>query len=246
MFTACLLLTAAVGVGQPPEVPPFVKDYAKAVTFYYQAPDPTLGPKVLKEFLKKENLEHPWIVAHEHVQNLNIAALGDIGAGQPKVVREYEAAFADAPHKGRRLILRVLANCGDKKTVEQVNAWLADDRYAEVRAELQSLKKSLEGPKRKHACDRAARTPDDLDFLWVNFFVTGEYAPIARLLDVFDVPDTKENAVLKRVARWSLGSSLQQHPPLVVLLQKHAKDRPEASRKVIDELMGTLKSAPAE
>ena len=56
------------------------------------------------------------------------------------------------------------------------------------------------------------------------------------LLDLLDLPDAKENEVLKRVARWSLGSNLQQHPKLVEIVRKHANGRPKENRKVIDEL----------
>src|SRR5262249_31372293 len=91
---------------------------------------------------------------------------------------------------------------------------------------------------------RPAREPRDLDFLWANFFVTGEYAPVARILDVFDSPETKENQILLRVARGSLGSNLRQHPRLADLLQKHVKDRPEGSRKVVGELLRALPKQP--
>jgi hypothetical protein len=165
------------------------------------------------------------------------AQLGDIGIGQPKVVRAYEVALADAPTKGRRVIVRALMNCGDRETIKQVDAWLADKRYADVRPELEALKKHLQDPKRKHVRDRPAREPKDIDLLWANFFITGEYTPVSRILDVFDLPDAKENEVLKGVARWSLGSNLQQHPKLVELIQKHARERPAGSRKVIDQLI---------
>ena len=69
----------------------------------------------------------------------------------------------------------------------------------------------------------------------VNFFITGEYAPVSRILDVFDRADVDET--MKRVAKWSLGSNLQQHPKLVELVTKNAKDRPAGSKKVIDEVI---------
>ena len=59
---------------------------------------------------------------------------------------------------------------------------------------------------------------------------------------MFDLPAAKENEVLKRVARFSLGSNLQQHPKLVELVLKHKKDRPAGSQKVLDELI--LTAAP--
>lgn len=237
MSTSLMILVVASIVGQAPDLPPFVKEHSRTATFYYKSPDPALGPKFLGELLKKENLEHPWFVKNAQVLILIGAQLGDIAAGKPKIVREYEGAFAEAPPAGRRVIVRSLMNCGDKETIKQVEAWLADRRYADLRPELETLRKHLEDPKRKHVRDRPAREPKDLDLLWTNFFVTGEYTPVSRILDVFDLPDAKDNEVLKRVARWSLGSNLQQHPHLVELVQKHSKDRPEGSRKVIDQLI---------
>jgi uncharacterized protein (TIGR03066 family) len=236
MHTSQLLMLIAGIAGQQPDVPPMFKEFAPAVTFYYKSPDPSLGPKMLKELLKKENLEHPWFEKKGHVLVLIGAQLGDIAAGKPKIVREYEAAFADAPLTGQRVIARSLGNCGDAETIKKVSAWLGDEKYADIRPELAALKKHLEDPKRQHIRDRPAKTPDDLDLLWSNFFVTGEYAPVSRILDVLDQADARENAVMKRVAKWSLGANLGQHPKLVEIVQKHAGERAEGSWSVLEEL----------
>jgi hypothetical protein len=228
------LLPAAV-VAQQPEPPPLFKEYSRTATYYYLKPDPTLGPKMLTELLKKENLEHPAFVRNDQLHLLIGAQLGDIATGHPEIVRQYEKAMADAPPKGRQVIIRALTNAGDKETAKTVDGWLKDPRYAEQKAELEALKAHIEDPKRAHARDVPAKAPKDLDYLWVNFMVTGEYAPVSRILDVFDLPDDKGNETLKRVARWSFGSNVQQHPKLVELVLKHKKDRPAGSKKVIDE-----------
>lgn len=242
MFLLSTLLLALGHTGQPPQPPQpppaFAMEQAKVVTFYYKSPDPLQGPKLLKELIKKENVEHPWFAQRGHVLVLMASILGDIGTGQPKVVREYEASFAGATTAGRKVILRALTNCGDKETLARADAWLGDDKFADVRPELQGLKKHLENPRRQHVRDRAAATPDDLDLLWGNFFISGEYAPVSRILDVFDQPDAQANEVMKRVARWSLGSNLQQHPRLAELVREHSKERAAGSRKVIEELTG--------
>src|SRR5438477_4602721 len=126
MHLSLLTVVIAGLVGQPgPAAPPaFVPQYAKVLTFYYKAPDPALGPKLLREMIKPENLEHPWFAKNEHVRNLLAGQLGDIAAGNPKIVRDYEAAFAAAPTAGRRLIVRCLADCGDKEAVRRIDAGL--------------------------------------------------------------------------------------------------------------------------
>ena len=108
---------------------------------------------------------------------------------------------------------------------------------------MEALQQHLADPERKHFRERPAVEPKDLDMLWANYFITGDYKPIVRILDVFDLPDGKQHEVMKRVARWSLGSNVQQHKPLADMVWKHRKDRPAASRKVIEE---TILVFPAE
>ena len=235
MHSSCLLILLAAISGQPADTPPMFREFAPAITYYYKSPDPALGAKMLKELLKKENLEHPFFEKNGHVLALIGAQLGDIATGKPKIVRQYEAEFGAAPLGGRRVIVRALTNCGDAETVKQVNVWLANEKFADIRPELEALKKHLQDPKRQHVRDRAAKTPDDLDLLWSNFFITGDYAPISRILDVLDQPDARQNAVMKRVAKWSFGSNLQQHPKLIEIVQQHAGERKEGSRKVLEE-----------
>jgi hypothetical protein len=243
MLTAATLCLLSV-VSQAPDFPPFFKEYGRTGTFYYQKPDPKLGPKMLQELLRKENLEHPFFAKNDLVPFLIAAQIGDIGAGHPEIVREYEAAFADASPAGRKVIVRALTNAGDKDTAKKVGEWIADKKFADEKSELEKLKAHIEDPKRQHARDRPAKEPKDLDFLWCNFFITGEYAPISRILDVFDLPADKENETLKRVARWSLGSNVQQHPKLVELIMKNKKDRPAGSKKVIEETIITFPVEP--
>jgi hypothetical protein len=240
MKTTWTALLLAGVIGQATNLPPFVQKYSKLVTSYYKAPNPELGPKMLHELLKEENLTHAWFQKNPHVLELIAAQLGDIGLKKPAIVRKYDEAFAVAPPAGRRIIVRALMTCGDAETLKELNVWIADPVNTNMRPELQALKGHLQDPKRKQVRDRPARVPLDLDLLWGNFFITGEYAPVSRILDVLDLPDTKQDAVLKRVARSSLASNLQQHPKLVEIVEKHAAMRPAASSKLIAELISAL------
>ncbi len=237
MNLAIAFVVAAGLVRQGGEPPPFFAKNVQQMMNYYKAKDPKLGPKFLAEFLQKENVDNPWFKNNEHVLMIIGSQLGDIVIGNPKLIREYEAAFPGASAAGRRVLIRALTNCGDAETVKKIDGWLADKKLADSRSQLETLKKNLEDPNHKHLRDQPAKSPDDLDLLWANFFTTAEYAPIARILDVLDLPDTPENAKMRGVAKWSISANLQQHPKLVEILQQHAKDRPEASRKAIDELI---------
>ncbi|HET6324324.1 MAG TPA: hypothetical protein VFG04_06460 [Planctomycetaceae bacterium] len=232
--TTILLATLLL---QPTELPQFLKQHEKVITYYYKSPQPELGPVLLKELLEKKNVEDPWFTDHEHVLHLVCAQLGDIAAGKPKLVRKYEAAFSNASRSGRVVVLDALQNCGDRTTLKQIAAWLADPQYDDVRPELQALSRWLSDPNHKHVRDRTAQTPDDLDFLWANFFITGDYAPASRILDVIELPDNNANRVLKGAAVWSMRSNLHQHPKLVEVVQRHAKERSAESQKQIGQLI---------
>jgi hypothetical protein len=221
---------------QQPDPPPFLAKYA-SLTYYYKAPDPSLGPRLLKDLLRPENLEHPWFKQRTDVLPLLSFQLGQIARGHPEIVRAYEAAWATAPKTGRRLILRSLMGCGDETTRQQLDRWAADDSAKDLRPEIEQVRKHLADPKRKGPRDRPAQTPHDLDMLWADFLINGEWAPVGRVLDVLDLPNDRGNEQLKRVALWSFESNLQQHPRLVELARKHVAGRPEASKKLAGEAL---------
>src|SRR5262245_46722455 len=119
-----VLALAALAAAQPPDLPPAVRQFGQTMNFYYKAPDPSLGPKLLHEMLRKENVEHPWFDQRADVVNIFGAMLGDVAAGKPKIVRAYEAEYVGASPRGRHLIARALENCGDAATLKQIDAWL--------------------------------------------------------------------------------------------------------------------------
>lgn len=243
MHTSSVVCLLSALVAQPPTS---FQEYAKTAMTYYTAPDPAFGPRLLKELLRKENLELPFFANNDHLLNIHAQLLGDIAAGKPKIVREYEDLFGKTPAAGQRLIVRALRICGDGETKAKIDEWIKQATDAGIRSELSEMKKHLDDPKRKHIRETPAREPKDLDLLWANFFITGEFAPIGRLLDVFDQPDTQQNATLKRVAKWSLSSNLQQHAKLGDLVRRHADERKGGSRKIVDELAPPMLDAKTQ
>lgn len=234
---AWLMLVAALWA-QPANLPPFVGKYVQKVTFYYTAPNPELGDELLQALLQKENLEHPWLLNNQPVLKILTSQLGDIAWGHPEILRKYEAKFEGASDRGKLLILDVLCLCGDDKTLSQAEKWSANKWPDEVQAGISKLTKGLKAADQPRIFEVPAKQPKDLDLLWANFFITGDYKPVSRILDVFDLPaNTKEVQTLQRVARWSLTSNLKQHPKLLPIIDQHLKERPAGSRKVLDEII---------
>lgn len=235
-----LYLLATLCLFQPNQPPPILPEATKMMK-YYEKPDPQRGVKMLKELLKPENLDHPMTTREDgHVFSILCEQLGYIAKGHPEVVREYEKQFAGATPTGKYGILRTLRIAGDDQTKKQLETWLAGEKNADTVKALEETKRIIAAPKREMNRDRAVRTGKDLDMLWADFFATGEYAPISRILDTFDsnVPPG-----VKSAARWSLESNMRNHPKLVKLVKENLKDRKEVSKteakKLLEKVEGT-------
>lgn len=230
-----LLLISVCCVLQPGGSPPPILGEATRMMKYYEKPDPQRGVAFLKELLKPENLDHPMTNRDDgHVLSIMCEQLGYIARKHPEIVREYEKLFAAATPTGKYGILRALRIAGDEQTRKQIDTWLSSEKNEQTVKALEETKQILSAPKRPLNRDRAAKSPKDLDMLWADFFATGEYAPISRLLDVFDatLPPGVQYA-----ARWSLESNLKQHPKLQELVQKHLKERTGKSKEEVEKLM---------
>jgi hypothetical protein len=232
------ILLVGVPLWLPPvDLPPAVPEFGPRLETYYRKPDPKIAEQFLAELLKPENIDHKWFNDHADVLDIMGTQLGDLANGHEELVRRYEAAFAQTTLKGKRVIVAALKVCGDETSQKVVAGWLTDAAHKDVKNELDGLSKHLTDPKREHFRELPVKAPHDVDLLWGNFYITGEYEPVSAILDIFDRPEDKDTAVLRRVAKFSLGSNLQRHPRLVEVIQKHRKERGAGSEKVLSELI---------
>ena len=242
-LTVSLAMTLCAG-GQPSGRPPLIERGSKATTFYYLSPNPKLATELLDDVLKKENLEHPWFRRRSDVLRIIGTQIGLIAWGHPELVRQCEARFEGTTPAGRRLILGSLRVCGDEATLGQIDKWLVREEDAAVRKDLEETRDDVADPKRKRFREKAPTSPLEIDLLWADFFITGEYQPVSRILDLLDIPPKKSNPIMRGVAGWSLRSNMRQHPKLVELLRQHADQRPELSRKAVNEYLQAVPSGP--
>jgi hypothetical protein len=231
------LLTAAALSFPPADLPPVVPAFGPRLENYYRKPDPKIAEEFLVALLKPENLEHKWFDAHTDVLDIMGTQLGDLAREREETIRRYESEFPKTTVRGKRVLLAALKVCGDESSEKTVAGWLKDEGNAALKDDLEALQKHLADPDRKHFRELPVRTPHDVDLLWGNFYITGEYEPVSTILDVFDRPDDDQTPVLRRVAKFSLGSNLQRHPQLVALIQKHRQERGAGSEKALSELI---------
>jgi tetratricopeptide (TPR) repeat protein len=229
-----------------PKIPAALEKNVSVMTFYYVDPRPEKAKQMLVELISPKNLDDPWYKDRGIVLELMAANLGDAGFGQEELVRFYESQFSSAPEGGKRMIIQALRTCGDKTTLQVVEKWLEDRENSGIKAELTALKAHLSNPDRKRIRDAAVKEPVDLDYLWGDFFATGDYAPISRILDVFDLPTDPASSELQQAAQFSAITNFQQHPKLVEIVKRNLDARRNGSKAAIKAMFKELEKSAEE
>ncbi len=127
-----------------------------------------------------EDAANPRNFPDMHAQNLALYFFARVARLEPSVIPQYEASLEKVSHGERSFILNVLRLA-------------TDDRK-------QELARSLEGsfPREFDVLQRPIAGPADLDYLWVEFFVTGSKDPVRKLTEVLAWPDR----VRHKLDRW--------------------------------------------
>jgi hypothetical protein len=156
---------------------------------YHQKPAPDRVPKFL-EIVTQEKFLSRFDKDESDILVVGLAhSFGHMARGQTKLVRLFEKRFETAEKRGRAFLLTSLLLCGDEQTVNQLDIWHKDPTYREQNKKIEEIRHFLADPKRKLPRDLPVKTHRDVSVLWADFFVTGDYAPVARILDVLDRPD---------------------------------------------------------
>ena len=241
----CVLapLTAA-GQGPPKVAPPEgAQEIVQYLSTYHSDPKPEKAAGYVEKFVKDKLVEHPFFQANDHPLTLTAQGFGHIARTEKDkaLVRKMEGLFGGASDAGKRFLLTALEMAGDADTAARLKDWQKDNAHKAVVPELKRTLETLSAKERKFQRDKEATTPKELDYLWMDFFITGEYAPVSRILDTLDRKHNPADA-LQRVAAWSVESNLKQHPRLAKVLREHLKDRPEASRQRLEGWLGPEKA----
>jgi len=112
---------------------------------------------------------------------------GRIAKQNSKLISKYLEIFEknSQTHEGRVFILMVLQICGDQDTRHFLENKLNDKNFQSVKQDIQNV---LSGdiPIKFDPLKREIKDGADLDFLWAEFFITGEKEPIGKIIDHLD------------------------------------------------------------
>lgn len=151
----------------------------EVVINYYRNPQPDQIPAALEniagsDFIKNSDTE---------VSAMTSYLFGRIAQVEPSLIPKYIDVFKKTTHEGRVFILMVFQIGGDARVVEFLKGIVNDKDYAAEKKDINNL---LERgiPVKFDPMTNEVKAGVDLDFLWAEFFVTGQAAPIVRIIDV--------------------------------------------------------------
>jgi tetratricopeptide (TPR) repeat protein len=174
------------------------QDFDRLTRFFYQSPDVDKVPAALEHFLDSESPRDLRRTAlnRSHTADILWYFFTRVAHLYPLVLRGYEAVFRRSV-TGREFILTVLAAAGDPETRSFLCSCTRDREYTAVHHLISEVLKKW-SPAGIDALEWSIEWAGDLDFLWVEFIVTGNKRPIQPIISVLDWPDR----IRERLQSW--------------------------------------------
>lgn len=142
-----------------------------------------------------------------------------VGLGNPSVLRVYEQICDDVSHEQRIFLLDILSCAGDAITKEFLEDRMMLDSYREEQSEIERILESGVPSGISEPLRSTVSSGLDLDFLWVEFFASGNDKAIRRIIQVLERPDQireelngwlrSERSWLQRLLQWRYGRIAQ-------------------------------------
>lgn len=162
------------------------QEYNELLINYYCNPQIDKIPTALEyiatsDFIKNQPTD---------VSAMTAYLFGRIARIEPSLIPKYMEVFgrSSQTHEGRVFILMVFQTCGNKEVRHFLEDKLIDGNFAKEKQDIQNV---LNGdiPIKFNPLIQEVKDGVDLDFLWAEFFVTGDKEPIVKIIDTLGWPD---------------------------------------------------------
>ncbi len=161
------------------------ESFNKFTTYYYLNPEPQKAPQFLKYYINSKTFEENCSTRGD-VFNLIAYFFGRLAEINPNLLREYEKLYDLASENGKLFLLTVFRVAHDNMT----KSFFKERIKASSEQEKSIMQMIIDKP----ALGRESFVKDvkshwDMDFLWMEFFITGDKEPIVKLIDVLTWED---------------------------------------------------------
>lgn len=155
------------------------------ITYYYLNPRPSEVPQALRYFLTSTSLSESK-KNDGHLFDLMSYFFGRLAEINPNLLREYEKFYDSADEVGKLFLLSVFRVYNDEK-VENFLKEKLGVASQQVRPIIQEI--LSKPPLGRKSFLRDVKNYNQLDFLWFDFFITGDKEPIIKLINVLTWED---------------------------------------------------------
>lgn len=162
------------------------QEFNDFTTYYYLSPQPNMAPPALEYFLNSK-LFRDSIKTNGHVIEMMAYFFGRVANITPSLLREYEKFYDSEDMNGKLFLLSVFVIASDDQNIQFLRERLATEKNAEIN---DLIKRIIDTPPlRNRRILKGVTDSNDLDFFWIEFFVTGDKEPIKKLIDVLSWED---------------------------------------------------------
>ena len=170
------------------------------VTHYYQNPNPDQIPATLRYFVSSNEFKI-YMESNQHVIDMLAYFFGRAAELKPKLLREYEKMYDRSNDAGKKFIFKIFSIYRDSAIDKFIKPRMVDSLQ---KKELQDF---LSQPRKsKKFLVKEAQNLNQLDFLWMEFFVSGNRDSILKIIDVLKWKDVFR----QRLQDWLLVSHPQR------------------------------------
>jgi len=162
------------------------QEFNDFTTYYYLSPQPNEATQALKYFLNSK-LFRDNIKTNGHVIEMMAYFFGRVANINPNLLREYEKFYDSEDMHGKLFLISVFAIASDEQNKQFFKERLASENNTEM---INLIKRVIDTPPMSNKrILKGVADYNDLDFFWVEFFVTADKEPIKKLIDVLSWED---------------------------------------------------------
>ena len=169
------------------------EEFNNFTTYYYFNPQPDKAPQALEYFLRSE-LFRDSINTNGHVIEMFTYFFGRAANINPYLIREYEKHYDSEDKFGKLFLMNIFSIASDEQNKQFLKVRLTAETDNEMKDFLEQLIDI--SPLGSERIARGVKDYNDLDFMWMEFFVTGDKKPIVKLIDVLIWEDRFKNKLL--------------------------------------------------
>jgi tetratricopeptide (TPR) repeat protein len=173
------------------------QEFNDFTTYYYLSPQPDMAPQALNYFLSSKLFFRDNINTNGHVIEMFTYFFGRVADINPYLIREYEKYYDAEDKFGKSFLMNIFSIASDEQNKQFFKEKLTTETDNEMKDFLEKIiampplgnKRIIEGVK----------DYNDLDFMWMEFFITGNKEPIVKLVDVL----AREDRFKKKLLIWA-------------------------------------------